>query len=87
MPSSSRGRGATPLQHELGNRVRERRHELGLTQAGLAFRAEVHYSYVGSLETGAGNPSVDLVARLAKALEVDLGSLVQGLQESSGRSG
>jgi transcriptional regulator with XRE-family HTH domain len=87
MPPRSRGTGQTPLQRELGDRVRERRHELELTQATLAFRAGVHYSYIGSLETGARNPSVDLVARLAKALEIDLGVLLEGLQDLPGRSG
>ena len=86
MASRSRGSGPTPLQRELGNRVRARRHDLGLTQAGLAFRAEVHYSYVGSLETGARNPSIDLISRLAKALEIDLGTLLAGLQDFPGRS-
>jgi len=87
MASRSRGRGATPLQQELGNRIRARRHELGLTQAGLAFEAGVHYSYIGALENGVRNPSIDLIARLAKAMEVDLGLLLEGLQDFTGRSG
>lgn len=87
MPGRSRGRGPTPLQRALGDRVRARRHELDLTQAELAFRAEIHYTYIGSLETGVRNPSIDLVARLAKALETDLGELLAGLQELTGRSG
>jgi transcriptional regulator with XRE-family HTH domain len=74
------------LQRELGDRIKNRRHELDLTQAGLAFRADIHYSYVGSLETGTRNPSIDLVARLAKALDMDLGTLVGGLQDLPGRS-
>ena len=85
--SRSRGTGPTPLQRELGDRVRQRRHELEMTQSGLAERAEIHYSYIGALESGTRNPSVDLVARLARALEVDLGVLFEGLQDLSGRSG
>jgi transcriptional regulator with XRE-family HTH domain len=87
MPSRSRGTGPTPLQRELGDRIRERRHELEMTQAGLAERAEIHYSYIGALEAGTRNPSVDLVARLARALEIDLGVLFEGLQNLAGRSG
>jgi transcriptional regulator with XRE-family HTH domain len=85
MPSRSRGRGPTTLQRELGDRIRRRRHELELTQAELAFRSGIHYTYIGSVETGARNPSIDLVARLARALEIDLGKLVGGLQEFPGR--
>ena len=81
----SRGTGPTPLQRELGDRIRERRHELELTQADLAFRSGIHYTYIGSLETGARNPSVDLLARLAKSLEIDLGDLLAGLQDLKGR--
>jgi transcriptional regulator with XRE-family HTH domain len=87
MALRSRGTGPTPLQRALGDRVRERRHELELTQAGLAERAEIHYSYIGALESGTRNPSVDLVARLARALEIDLGVLFEGLQDFHGRSG
>lgn len=82
---ASRGTGPTPLQRELGDRIRQRRDELGLTQAALAFKSEIHYSYIGSLETGGRNPSVDLLARLAKALDMDLGDLVAGLQRLRGR--
>ena len=81
----SRGTGPTPLQRELGDRIRCRRHELELTQADLAFRSGIHYTYIGSLETGARNPSVDLLARLAKSLEMDLGDLLAGLQDLKGR--
>jgi len=82
---ASRGTGPTPLQRELGDRIRERRHELDLTQAELAFESDIHYSYIGSLEAGGRNPSIDLLARLAKALDVDLGDLVGGLQKLKGR--
>jgi transcriptional regulator with XRE-family HTH domain len=73
------------LQRELGDRIGARRHVLGLTQAELAFRSDIHYSYIGSLETGGRNPSIDLIARLAKALEMDLGALLEGLQDLPGK--
>jgi transcriptional regulator with XRE-family HTH domain len=73
------------LQRALGDRIRERRVELGLTQADLAEKSDLHYTYIGSLETGVRNPSIDLIARLARALEIDLGDLVQGLQDFHGR--
>lgn len=82
MASQSRGTGQTPLQRALGDRIRERRHELELTQAEVAFTAGIHYSYIGSLESGARNPSIDLIARLARALEIDLGELLEGLQDT-----
>lgn len=86
MASRSRGTGPTPLQRELGDRIWARRDELKLTQAKLAELAKLHYSYIGSLETGARNPSIDLLARLARALDIDLGELLEGLQDFKGRS-
>ena len=85
MASGSRGNGPTPLQRELGDRIKSRRQELELTQAALAEKADLHYTYIGGLETGVRNPSIDLIARLAKAMDMDLGELVAGLQELPGR--
>jgi len=52
----------------------------------LAYEADINRSYIASLEAGQRNPSLDLMARLAKALGVDLGELVRGLQKKRGRS-
>lgn len=41
---------------------------------------------IASLEAGRRNPSLDFMARLAKALGIDLGELVKGLQAKKGRS-
>lgn len=83
---ASRGSGPTPLQRELGDRIRQRRMEQNLTQANLAFESGIHPTYIGSLETGGRNPSIDLLARLARALDMDLGDLVEGLQTLKGRT-
>ena len=40
----------------------------------------------GLLEARQRNPNLDLMARLAVALDIDLGTLVQVLQEKRGRS-
>ena len=81
------GKGATARQRIFGDRVRAHRQALGITQEALAHRAGVHRSYVGSLETGGRNPSLETIARLAAALEVDIAELVAGLQAVRGRRG
>jgi transcriptional regulator with XRE-family HTH domain len=78
-------KGRSERQVEFGDRVRARRQKLGLSQEALALRADIHRTYVASLESGQRNPSLDLMARLARALEVDLGTLVRGLQDFDGR--
>lgn len=79
-------KGRTPRQIELGDRIRRHRERLGLSQEGLAYEATINRTYIASLEAGQRNPSLDLMARLAKALGIDLGELVKGLQTKKGRS-
>jgi len=78
-------KGVTPRQRQFGRRVRERRIELGITQETLAHTAGLHRTYIGSLESGERNPSLENIARLAKALKLDAADLVQGLQKVRGR--
>jgi transcriptional regulator with XRE-family HTH domain len=79
-------KGKTDRQVEFGDRIRTRRQRLELSQESLAHLAGINRTYVASLETGQRNPSLDLMARLALALKIDLGELVAGLQKRKGRS-
>jgi transcriptional regulator with XRE-family HTH domain len=79
-------KGKSERQIEFGDRVKALRENLGLSQEALALRAAINRTYIASLETGRRNPSLDLMARLAAALEVNLGDLVDGLQAVSGRA-
>jgi transcriptional regulator with XRE-family HTH domain len=65
--------------------VRAFRHEVGVSQEALALKAGIHRTYIASLEAGQRNPSLELIARLAKALGVDAADLVEGLQRKRGR--
>jgi transcriptional regulator with XRE-family HTH domain len=47
----------------------------GLSQERLAFDAGVDRSYVGGLERTKENPTVDLLDRLAKTLQISLAEL------------
>ena len=78
-------RPASPLVREFGDRVRARRGELGLSQEALAHRAGLQRAYIGQLETGMRSPGLETLAKLAKALEMDLGDLVEGLQSLLGK--
>ena len=48
---------------------------LGISQEELAFRANLHRTYVSGVERGGRNPTVMIVGRLAKALEVEPATL------------
>ena len=78
-------KGRTRRQVEFGDRVRERRQELGWSQEQLALKASINRTYIASLESGRRNPSLDLIARLAAAMKIDAAELVSGLERLKGR--
>jgi transcriptional regulator with XRE-family HTH domain len=58
--------------------VRTERKLKGLSQEALAEKCGLHRTYIGSIERGERNLSIDNVERLAKALDVDPSILVAG---------
>lgn len=62
-----------------GDRVRARRHELDLSQEALADLAGLHWTFVGQVERGRRNLSLHNLLKLAEALRIDPGKLVEGL--------
>ncbi|HXG90330.1 MAG TPA: helix-turn-helix transcriptional regulator [Vicinamibacterales bacterium] len=60
------------LPAAIGRRVRELRHQIGISQEELAARAELHRNYVGSVERGERDLGVTATWQLAKALGVSL---------------
>ncbi|MBJ7437600.1 MAG: helix-turn-helix transcriptional regulator [Sphingopyxis sp.] len=60
----------------VGANVRRLRVERKLTQEQLAHDAEIDLTYMGGIERGRRNPSVSVLGRLARALEVLPGDLL-----------
>ncbi len=63
--------------HKVGRRVRELREASGLTRKTLALQADVSERYLGQLETGDGNISIMLLRRVAAALRVPVGEVLE----------
>lgn len=59
-----------------GKNVRRVRRQRRLTQEALAFEAEIDLTYVGGIERGKRNPSLLVMARIARALSVPLSKLL-----------
>ena len=59
----------------VGANIRRLRKALGLTQEGLAEAADLHWTYLGSVERGERNVSVDNISRLACTLDVEIAEL------------
>lgn len=54
----------------IGANIRRIRRERGLTQEQLAHLAGVDMRYLGGIERGEHNPTVDVLGRLADAMEM-----------------
>jgi transcriptional regulator with XRE-family HTH domain len=59
----------------LGRRIKELRKSQGLSQEALAEKMEVHPKYLGSVERGEQNPTLEFLVKLAHALRVELVAL------------
>ena len=63
------------MPERLANRLKERRTELGLTQAELAERVGVTRKTVNTVENGIFTPSTTLALKLAEALGLSVEQL------------
>ena len=63
------------MVERLANRIKEKRGELGLTQAELAERCGVTRKTVNTVENGVFTPSAMLAIKLAEALSVPVEKL------------
>jgi transcriptional regulator with XRE-family HTH domain len=59
----------------VGGNVRRLRQSKRMTQEELAFEAKIDLTYVGGIERGRRNPSLLVMARIARALSVPLAKL------------
>lgn len=60
-----------------GNAIRERRTALGLSQEGLAEGVGCHRNYMGRIERGEQNITLDMMVRVAKALKRTINELMR----------
>jgi transcriptional regulator with XRE-family HTH domain len=60
-----------------GERVRKTRKEKGLSQEGLAHKANLHRTYIGMIERAEKNITLINIEKIANALEVEIANLIQ----------
>lgn len=63
----------------LGANLRRLRQERELSQEELAARADLHRTYISSVERGERNISLDNIVKLARVLGVPLAVLLEGI--------
>ena len=60
------------IKTKVGKRIKELRNKLGISQEELAFRSEIHRTYIASLEVGKRNVSIATLEKVVNALEVSM---------------
>ena len=65
------------IRRQVGQNVKRNRKERGWSQEELAFESGLHRTYISGIERGARNPTILILARLAKTLRVAVDDLVK----------
>lgn len=60
----------------IGENIRLLRKQRGLSQEQLALRAEINASYMGQVERGQKNPTIDVLSKIATALQIPIEQVV-----------
>jgi len=68
---------SSPIQKKLGEKIKEKRLEVGMTQEELADRTGLHRTYISGLESGTRNPALKNLNKLSKALKISIDSLMK----------
>ena len=73
------------LRKRVGQRIRELRRALHVTQEDLAAKADMSAKHLGEIERGKENLSLDYLARLAQSLKVEPFELLLSQRELRAR--
>ena len=69
------------INKQLGARIRYLRQQKNWSMEDLALEAEINRNYLCDLERGSRNPTVNILNRIAKALDINLSTLFEGIVE------
>ena len=69
------------INKQLGARIRYLRQQKNMSIEELALEAEINRNYLGDLERGTRNPTLTIVNKIAKALDISLSTLFEGIKE------
>jgi len=65
------------IRGALGANIRKAREQRGWSQEELADRSGIHRTYISGVERAARNPTIEIVAAIAKALDLPVAALVE----------
>ena len=67
------------IRSKFGNRVRQKRVALGLSQEAFADKCKLDRTYISSIERGKRNVSLRNIGVIAKTLGISISELTQGV--------
>ncbi|HAD82487.1 MAG: hypothetical protein A2509_10340 [Candidatus Edwardsbacteria bacterium RIFOXYD12_FULL_50_11] len=59
----------------IGQRIKKLRKDAGFTQDKLAVKASIHEKYIGQIERGEINTTIETISRIANALNVTIADI------------
>lgn len=65
------------LTTKLGKRIRNYRQKLGFSQEQLAERSHCHPTYIGQIERGEKNPTIESIEKITRSLGISLSQLLE----------
>lgn len=66
------------IKQKVGQRIKQLRKELELSQEALGLKAEVDRTYVTDVENGRRNVSLEILERIIKALNISIAEFFNG---------
>lgn len=63
---------------EIGQRLRQRRQELGLTREKMSELADIGTGYYGQLEIGTSQMSIDTLIKLSRSMHLPMDYIITG---------
>lgn len=73
------------VRRRLGLNLKKLREEQGFSQEGFADHCGLHRTYISGIERGVRNPTVIVLDKIAKALKVPAGQLLDEARASTKR--
>ena len=64
----------------LGQLVRQKRQQAGISQEELASRSGLDRTYISGVERGVRNPSLTALLKIARGLKISVANLLDGLE-------
>jgi len=68
------------IRKNLGERIRTLRKAKGYSQEAFAYECDLHRTYMGDVERGERNISVDNIAKIAARLNISISELFSGIK-------